>query len=551
MPTYRTICMFLALTLTSPVSSRLCANLATSEPNAQTALQTYNCTSLLADLDALHFRDEATTCPVGLTGAQCRDSCPPPFDAVVNADDARRCGCFASGGCAVTLRPLAALLRSETPGVVLIPDRVTHNARLVVCREGNCRPDPRHKTDPVPIEDTALCFAHGLGFERCPRCPAACANADTQCFIDAEQRKCDFVCKAHVEFSTPESGCVKCKTCPVSSKRVRQCTANRDTECKECAENFNQSRTDPAVCVPCAAGLQRRIGEADCRTPPDLQQSLECTACDNGEVRNRDGDCEPCPTGMRRGDDGTTCEWHTQCQPGEISVSPHSSLCAMCERTHHPNPEQTACIACPPGTLMPATGGVKCEACPLGFYLPSGAKACIPCELGRGVTCPPRQFLDRCTRRLENGEPCACACRFCPLSNDDIRENEQIFSGDGDCRVGCSKGYRRVGKECISDKHLLPQGLRGLYFLQEFNTSDPQVYRCSDVLAQHIRGGEDFGLRAVSEGVGSRKTMRETELVLHILPAWEFETALDRCFFACVEGLRFVLDAKRAIFACV
>ena len=108
-----------------------------------------------------------------------------------------------------------------------------------------------------------------------------------------------------------------------------------------------------------------------------------------------------------------------------------------------------------------------------------------------------------------------------------------------------------MGKECISDKHLLPQGLRGLYFLQEFNTSDPQVYRCSDVLAQHIRGGEDFGLRAVSEGVGSRKTMRETELVLHILPAWEFETALDRCFFACVEGLRFVLDAKRAIFACV
>ena len=143
MRTYRKICIFLALTLTftSPVSSRLCANLATSEPNAQTALQTYNCTPLLAELDALHFRDEATTCPVGLTGAQCRDSCPP----LRRRGQRRRRAAvrvLASGGCAVTLRPLAALLRSETPGA-LIPDRVTQNARLVVCREGNCRPDPR------------------------------------------------------------------------------------------------------------------------------------------------------------------------------------------------------------------------------------------------------------------------------------------------------------------------------------------------------------------------------------------------------------------------
>lgn len=550
-----TVALILALVLATPARTRLCENLATTEQNAQRADETYNCTALLAEFDAESLQTQATTCPVGLNGTECTDACGPVFDSVVNADDPRRCGCVASGGCRVQVRGIPALLRTNVPGVVVIPDRVTQHARLVVCRERNCRPDPRNAPTLVPLEDTALCFRHGLAYERCPVCPPACANPETRCGIDPETRTCEFVCDDANQYSSNTRGCVACTTCPAHSREVRACSKYRDTECTECPENYNQSGTDKTQCVACAPTLERRKGELNCATHIALQQSHKCRTCDaDNQVRNRDGDCEACPAGMRRTRDGSGCEWWTPdgaaCAPGEISVAANTTLCALCARTHHPNAAQTACIPCAPGTLMPEAGGNECEPCPLGSYLPAGAAACVPCELGRGVACPAGQFLDRCARRLENGEPCACACRTCPLTNDDIGENEEVFNQDGDCRVGCVRGYRRRDAECVAEDELLQPGLRGQYFLREFNTSDPKVYACSEVLRPDITL-RDYSLQKASASAAQdTKTFRETVLSQYILPAWEFETAISGCLVACEADLNFDIDAEKGFYFC-
>ena len=98
------------------------------------------------------------------------------------------------------------------------------------------------------------------------------------------------------------------------------------------------------------------------------------------------------------------------CAHHEILVD---DVCMPCASSHF-KANATACVACPDGFVQAENNASTCERCPVGQYWVRG-EGCQPCDLGKGVPCEDNLFRDDCTRQLEQGQPCACACRLCPL----------------------------------------------------------------------------------------------------------------------------------------
>ena len=183
----------------------------------------------------------------------------------------------------------------------------------------------------------------------------------------------------------------------------------------------------------------------------------------------------------------------------------------------------TACVACPDGFVQAENNASTCERCPVGQYWVRG-EGCLPCDLGKGVPCEEDLFRDDCSRQLEQGQPCACACRLCPLVAEALEDNEEIR----DCAVQCKPGFYRWGekKACVR----LERGALGEYFMTARNTSDVRLYRCRDVLEVEPGAGYSF-----AGGIGG-KPLPATVLYAFVRPQWRGDMGLELCMVRCVGG---------------
>lgn len=156
-------------------------------------------------------------------------------------------------------------------------------------------------------------------------------------------------------------------------------------------------------CEPCPRGFA-----CPCPDVPEGQKAqTPCDAyqkqCPPGQAPNKDpelgsDDCKPCPAG-KASDSGTTCD---DCDPGWHAPAEGLDACRQCVETgavvlagkeaeecvlcgteaaggpaKYPNPERTACLDCPLGTVGDGRGW--CKDCDCGHSASEDQKECLPC----------------------------------------------------------------------------------------------------------------------------------------------------------------------------
>lgn len=426
-----------------------CKTLPASAESARFAETAYNCREALAALDLLALLSAPVEdCPPGLRrkNGRCEDECDIAFFSVVNNDtDARLCGCVAPGGCALRERGLADLLTSPIRSIVVIPTEVSRKARTVPCEALNCTArGPGPGLSVSTVADMLQCAAHGVVYQHCPVCPAACASdANSRCVLTADRSACVPGCRAG--YFWDGGACRRCRRCAPHERQTAAChgAAGGDTQCAPCAEDTMRG-TDDSACVPCPNGTRRPPHALRCaRSGEDTTSALPCPA--DSEWDHRTEQCAPCPLDMVRPNifgaarcrparAGRTCT-----SPGQVAVD-GSAGCDTCEPRSIPSANRTACVRCPPGHLAE---GDACVQCPPGSYLPGpDARQCARCMLGGGVECAPGRYLDRCARAT-HARPCSCSCRVCDLTFADANASAgEVVEGGSVCRIACRAGFR-------------------------------------------------------------------------------------------------------------
>ena len=120
----------LALNAPRPGLSRVCQDLRTGPDSFNFARDAYNCTQLLADHQYTLPMPNFPGCPPGYHGTACQTPCPTAYSLVLNADDPRRCGGYAPGGC-TRAPPTPRCHQHAGSGIALIPDDATQAGRIV------------------------------------------------------------------------------------------------------------------------------------------------------------------------------------------------------------------------------------------------------------------------------------------------------------------------------------------------------------------------------------------------------------------------------------
>jgi hypothetical protein len=143
------------------------------------------------------------------------------------------------------------------------------------------------------------------------------------------------------------------------------------------------------------------------------------------------------------------------------------------------------------------------------------------------MPCAAHEFRDDCTAMLPQNQPCECACRSCPLLDEQLGENEEIRA----CRVECVHGFHRseAGGACVPDASLVPSRVLGEYFLTAKNSSDLRLFLCQDVVKAGAMNGYVFG-----DG-SDAKALVETVLVARVKTEWQDDAGIEACRVRCAD----------------
>lgn len=523
----------LALTAPRPGLSRVCQDLRTGPDSFNFARDAYNCTQLLADHQYTLPMPNFLGCPPGYHGTACQTPCPTAYSLALNADDPRRCGCYAPAGCGITPRPLLAALNTPVPGIALIPDDATQAGRIVFCDEQSC--NPAAPSTPKTA-DVFACEDRGIPYRFCPPCPALCRHGPHARCTSTLGQPCAVACAPGYFPHYATEQCKPCQTCVSPFVEVRACDPTaHDAVCQAPDDGSTPAATTaPHVVDNDAAGWPDAL-----RCPPGQYANAStanlCRECPEHFAPSHDFRlCWPCPVHLSRRRGQAHCVASTtDCAPDRVLVE---DVCMACAHTHAVDATSQTCVPCPRGFLQDQQNASRCARCPVGMYLVGAV--CTPCDLGDGMPCAAHEFRDDCTAMLPQNQPCECACRSCPLLDEALGEHEEIRA----CRVECVRGFHRSesGGACVPDDSLVSSGVLGEYFLSAQNSSDLRLFPCEEVVEAGARNGYVFG-----EGSGA-KALVETVLVARVKLAWQDDAGVEACRVRCAGvGQRMqILEAR-------
>ncbi len=302
----------------------------------------------------------------------------------------------------------------------------------------------------------------------CPACPIAGQIADENCQCSCPMGKvlnpmgtlciCDTICPYEMTLNEENCQCscptgkipnaegteCVCPTCPIVGQ-----IADDNCQCS-CPDGrvLNKEGTACACDKNCPYTMQLDLNTCSCICPAGKVPNAEgdacvCpTACEDGEVQNKDCSCS-CPTGKVKDKDGN-CVCDACAIFGQIS---DENCTCSCPDGRVLNKEGTACICdknCP-YTMQLDLNTCSCI-CPAGKVPNAEGNDCIcptACEDGKvqnkdcSCSCPAGKELN------ENGE---CVCPVCPIFGQEADDN---------CQCSCSQNrvLNKEGTACICDKN--------------------------------------------------------------------------------------------------
>jgi hypothetical protein len=158
-------------------------------------------------------------------------------------------------------------------------------------------------------------------------------------------------------YSSANETLVVCVTCGVNTVSTGGANA-----CDTCTDH-TIANAGQSACVPCHSGHHREEG------------SSVCSLCPGNQVSYGDGEgCEECPEGSLANEEKSTCILCKSCPEGSrvvVECSGHGRndrSCEFCTQgSYQDQPNQGACLDCPPGFFCPDAATRK-STCQKGTY---------------------------------------------------------------------------------------------------------------------------------------------------------------------------------------
>ena len=358
---------------------------------------------------------------------------------------------------------------------------------------------------------------------------------------------------------------------------------------------------------PCLTGRYWDITTQKCSNcGPSWYTSVNgmCVQCPAHEhsTPSAGAQCAPCPFAMVRDATDETCRW---CAPGTypnttsdlascVACPPHHinpggfGECLQCSNVAYATQNATACVVCPPHQRRDANG--SCGYCPENHELDAHG-VCLSCT-SRSVweLCGIGEGISHDCRGQEHpawsGAPCACGCHQCALAGLALPLRATLDVAR--CRIQCDGKQRLTGLNLSIAVCADPvQSIREGHVLNPNDSSDQKEYNCQSAIllprTAHLLDVEHHLMLCSSPSTTlaahRAQTVRCTdanvtdspecldfanatrsrarplaELAIspqHVVAAYRNTTAVDDCFFCCVDSYQFEQYLSGGLYVCV
>ena len=314
-------------------------------------------------------------------------------------------------------------------------------------------------------------------------------------------RSCGYGRFSPVDMADSESSCIEC---PPGRYMNSTEYASHLSTCLVC-DRGKFSTAGSFSCTPCEAGkFQPDEGQPYCLDCvvgryQDEVGMQSCKVCQAGRSMNTSGAtnaCKECQAGYYQDSEGQSlC---LKCFPGRFAPSIESLACKLCRKGFfQPDSAAVMCFPLPNGTIatsgftsfitMPPgqvitkceTGNASCtpfKACPAGKIGTVDHKSCMDCMPGM-ASLPGSEVCFNCAKgKYNDGIELGTPCKACPVGQ--FQDQEAVPSLH--CKL-CPAGWQNQASGahiCISNGYLSAADCTDGMYLDDTNTSFPEVWRC-------------------------------------------------------------------------
>jgi len=438
-----------------------------------------------ADTEIVHARRRMTNCKPGYySSATAREPCSPcsngtwSLEAYFSCQNCTTCerGFYVTQSCA-----------ADTPAICASCPAGTFSNETDIDSCSPCTNDTWSRKGASECTECMTCPPGTYQRQNCTATqPRACKECDAGTYSSMSNAFECPTCPSGWWSTNGAANCTLCfDTCEVGHFILVNCTSKTNKRCKKCNAGTYSDTEDSLNCTACENGWWSRPGESECHNCTDCYpghqissnctstQDRQCMECPKGfyEAGENSYSCSPCINGTNWSPSGATeCTNCTQCEPGHYqSVSctfDTAGVCAVCPAgtytSKHSEADLSYCQNCSDTSwsVEGATQCTECKSCPEGTFIsqecsPKTARKCTNCPAGTYTSLKDQSTCTECgngTYSLDGASTCE-NCTTCQPGHYIIANCTSGFNTtkatDTRC-ADCDAGYYANGTNEVS-----------------------------------------------------------------------------------------------------